>query len=156
MKRKVYIAVAAALALTCLVDLIFPDHHHVVFAWHRIRAFEAFFGFAGCFLLMFGSIGLGHYLLWKPTFSAVLAEDALKYGSSSAEVKRWLVELDDEVVVGQPILDLEARSGAFTISSPKSGKVNRLRVGPGEVVKAGDTLMEIEFSGHHDEEDADV
>ncbi|RLG32459.1 hypothetical protein DRN98_05260 [Methanosarcinales archaeon] len=40
-------------------------HHEVHFVWDKIPAFHAIFGFLGCFVLIFLSKTLGHYLLMR-------------------------------------------------------------------------------------------
>ena len=74
MSTRTYILVIIGLVLTCLLDILIPDHHHTTYFWHRMPGFEAFYGFCGCVLIVFGSKAIGKHWLWRTATSVNLPE----------------------------------------------------------------------------------
>ena len=58
-------------------------------------------------------------------------------------VVRLCVEAGDEVVVGEPLLVLEAMKMENEILAPRGGTITELNVSEGDSVKLGDLLVEI-------------
>lgn len=60
-----------------------------------------------------------------------------------AEVSEWLVADGADVVEGQPLFSFESDKSTQEVDSPASGKL-RIIQQPGEIVKVGAVLAEIE------------
>ncbi len=60
------------------------------------------------------------------------------------KIVRIMVQENDEVTAGQPILVMEAMKMQNEIKSPKAGKVQKVLTSEGSTVNAGDTLAVIE------------
>jgi propionyl-CoA carboxylase alpha chain len=54
---------------------------------------------------------------------------------------RVLVEAGTDVMVGQPLVVLEAMKMEHTVAAPTTGKVAEVRVQPGQQVEAGTVLV---------------
>jgi pyruvate dehydrogenase E2 component (dihydrolipoamide acetyltransferase) len=65
-------------------------------------------------------------------------------GIHEAEVVTVLVAPGDEVLEGQPILEVETDKARVEIPSPFTGKVSAVWVKPGELVRVGTVLLEFE------------
>jgi pyruvate dehydrogenase E2 component (dihydrolipoamide acetyltransferase) len=65
-------------------------------------------------------------------------------GIHEAEVVTILVAPGDEVLEGQPILEVETDKARVEIPSPFTGKISAVQVKPGEMVRVGTVLLEFE------------
>jgi pyruvate dehydrogenase E2 component (dihydrolipoamide acetyltransferase) len=65
-------------------------------------------------------------------------------GIHEAEVVSVLVAPGDEVLEGQPILEVETDKARVEIPSPFTGKVSAVKVTPGELVRVGAVMVEFE------------
>jgi pyruvate dehydrogenase E2 component (dihydrolipoamide acetyltransferase) len=68
-------------------------------------------------------------------------------GLTDGEVLRWLVNVGDEVVVNQPLVEVETAKAAVELPSPFAGVVAELRAAVGEVVPVGAPLISIDTGG---------
>ena len=64
-------------------------------------------------------------------------------GLTEAEVVRWLVAVGDEVVVDQPVVEVETAKSIVEVPSPYAGVVATLHGAPGEAVAVGAPLITI-------------
>lgn len=144
MTKRTYIYVILGLVVVALIDLIFPDHHHVSFPWHRWPAFDGALGFVGAIGLMVFSLKLGDLFLWQSTCSVALAQDAIGVENAEATVKECLVERQMIVSPNEPLIVLETDRGKRVIvSSPYGGRVAKIFVDPGTRVRVGETLVDV-------------
>jgi len=58
-------------------------------------------------------------------------------------VLRLAVEIGDEVEPSQPLVILEAMKMELTVAAPAAGRVRSLLVSPGQLVSAGQALIEL-------------
>ena len=65
-------------------------------------------------------------------------------GLEDAELVSWHVNVGDRVVADQPLLSVETAKAVVEVPSPCSGRVARLVGAPGDFIKVGATLAEIE------------
>jgi pyruvate dehydrogenase E2 component (dihydrolipoamide acetyltransferase) len=65
-------------------------------------------------------------------------------GIHEAEVVSVLVAPGDEVLEGQPILEVETDKARVEIPSPFTGKISAVKVTPGELVRVGTVLVEFD------------
>ncbi|HAA02975.1 MAG TPA: 2-oxo acid dehydrogenase subunit E2 [Syntrophobacteraceae bacterium] len=65
-------------------------------------------------------------------------------GIHEAEVVSVLVAAGDDVLEGQPILEVETDKARVEIPSPFTGKVSAVKVKPGEMVRVGTVLVEFD------------
>jgi len=72
-------------------------------------------------------------------------------GLQDAEIIEWHVAAGDEVTVDQPLLSVETAKAIVEIPSPRSGRIQELFAGIGEIVPVGGPLAG--FSGDEDEQD---
>ena len=68
-------------------------------------------------------------------------------GVVEGEIVRWLVNVGDDVATDQPLCEIMTDKATVEISSPKSGRVAKLRGKPGDVVKVHAPLLELEIGG---------
>ncbi|MDJ0764748.1 MAG: lipoyl domain-containing protein [Myxococcota bacterium] len=149
MNKRTYIYVLIGIAAVFVVDLVFPDHHHVVFKWHTIAGFDIAFGFLGAIVLILFSLGLGEYFLWRPTISISLEQNDVGAGNRAARVKTLLVEEGDWIIKGQSLVVFETDRGLpVVIRAPESGQVSRCFVDPNEVVRVGETVVNLVVAKH--------
>jgi pyruvate dehydrogenase E2 component (dihydrolipoamide acetyltransferase) len=64
-------------------------------------------------------------------------------GITEGEIKRWLVQEGDEVKKDQSIAEVETDKAVVEMPSPYSGRVRKLNVPEGGVVKVGEVLASI-------------
>ena len=62
-------------------------------------------------------------------------------------VTRVLVEPDDEVVRGQPLVAIEAMKMEHLVRAPRQGRVRAVLAKPGDMVQGGMTLVELQSEG---------
>ncbi len=149
MIKKIYMFAAIGIVLVVLYELVLVEYHHVSMPWHDFFVFDTLFGFVGALLLMFFSLGLGEYFLWRPTCSVPLGEQHTGSGYNSAIVRSWLVELGGNVEEGQPVVELETDRGLrFTVDAPKPGRVSKCFFDPGDQVRLGETVVDLHVSKH--------
>ncbi len=77
-------------------------------------------------------------------------------GLTDGEVLRWLVDVGDEVVVNQPLVEVETAKAAVELPSPFAGVVAELRAAVGEVVPVGAPLISIDTTQPAAEKSADA
>jgi pyruvate dehydrogenase E2 component (dihydrolipoamide acetyltransferase) len=77
-------------------------------------------------------------------------------GLADGEVLRWLVDVGDEVVVNQPLVEVETAKAAVELPSPFAGVVAELRAAVGDVVAVGAPLISIDTGGGAADEAAPV
>lgn len=65
-------------------------------------------------------------------------------GLVEGEVVKWHVKEGDYVKEGDPLVDVMTEKAAVTLPAPTSGRVVKILVGEGQVVKLGQTLCVIE------------
>ena len=65
-------------------------------------------------------------------------------GLTEAEVVRWLVAVGDEVVVDQPVVEVETAKSIVEVPSPYAGRVSELHGAEGGTVAVGSPLISIE------------
>lgn len=59
------------------------------------------------------------------------------------QISQLLVEVGSDVVVGQPLLILEAMKMENEIRAPRAGTIERINIQPGQVVSLNQVLVEI-------------
>jgi len=65
-------------------------------------------------------------------------------GLTEAEVVRWLVAVGDEVVVDQPVVEVETAKSIVEVPSPYAGRVSELHGEEGGTVAVGAPLISVE------------
>ena len=161
MGKKVYGIVLIGLGLTFLVDLFYPDHHHIVFPWHQVPGFDVFFGFVGCLALMIGSLALGDWLLWRDTCSVIVVAADVGDSFERGSVAELHVAPGDAVTAGQALAVLEAGDERHTVHAPYPGTVAEIYTDVNEAVVLGETVLNLRVTKrtaeqmHHDSADAD-
>jgi 2-oxoisovalerate dehydrogenase E2 component (dihydrolipoyl transacylase) len=68
-------------------------------------------------------------------------------GLEEAEIVKWLVAEGDEIVLNQPLVEVNTAKALVEIPSPFAGKVAKLHGAEGEVVFVGKPLVTIEVEG---------
>ncbi len=71
-------------------------------------------------------------------------------GLQEAELIEWKVKAGDEVIVDQPLLAVETAKAIVEIPSPRGGRVERLFVSPGEMIRVGAPLVSFEGAFEED------
>ncbi|GAB6903182.1 dihydrolipoamide acetyltransferase family protein [Kineosporia succinea] len=64
-------------------------------------------------------------------------------GLTEAEVMSWLVEVGDEVVIDQPVVEVETAKASVEVPVPFAGVVTVLHARPGDVVAVGTPLITV-------------
>ena len=59
-------------------------------------------------------------------------------------VSEWLVAVGDDVEIGTPIVAIEMSKAMVEVEATHAGKVARLVAQPGETIKIGQPLLELE------------
>jgi len=65
-------------------------------------------------------------------------------GLTEADILSWLVAEGDEIVLNQPIVEVETAKAAVEVPSPWAGVVRRLHVPQGQTVPVGTTIITID------------
>lgn len=65
-------------------------------------------------------------------------------GLTEAEIVRWLVAVGDEVVVDQPVVEVETAKSIVEVPSPYAGRVSELHGEEGGTVAVGAPLISVE------------
>ncbi len=65
-------------------------------------------------------------------------------GLTEAEVVRWLVAVGDEVVVDQPVVEVETAKSIVEVPSPYAGRVSELHGAEGGTAAVGSPLISVE------------
>ncbi|MEW6056783.1 MAG: dihydrolipoamide acetyltransferase family protein [Bdellovibrionota bacterium] len=68
-------------------------------------------------------------------------------GVHEGEIVRWLVKEGDNVAVDQPMVEIMTDKATVEIPSPFAGKVEKLHVKEGDMVKVGQLILSLEGSG---------
>lgn len=71
-------------------------------------------------------------------------------GLQDAEIVAWHVSEGDRVVDGQPLLSVETDKAVVEVPAPQSGRIVKLFVAKGDVVKVGAPLVEFDESAAED------
>lgn len=144
-RKQIVLAVVAVLVVGTVIGDFVIHPHHVYFPW-QIKQLDLVFGFVGAALLMAFSLGLGEVFLWKHTLSVSLgAEDV--GADRTATVDAWLVETGARVRQGDEIVRLTKAAGApFTLTAPLGGRLQRCFADPGEPVRDGETVYDLNVS----------
>jgi len=59
-------------------------------------------------------------------------------------VVEWLKELGDSVTEGEDLVEVETEKTAFVVSAPTNGRLRAIAARPGERLRVGEVLGEIE------------
>jgi pyruvate dehydrogenase E2 component (dihydrolipoamide acetyltransferase) len=65
-------------------------------------------------------------------------------GIAEGEIVRWLVKEGDRIVEDQDLVEVETDKAVITLSSPFTGKIEKLYGKEGEIVKVGDLLTAVQ------------
>ena len=65
-------------------------------------------------------------------------------GLPDAEIREWYVQQNDIIKVDQPMVAMETAKALVDIPAPFSGKIIKLYGKPGDIIKTGEALIEIE------------
>lgn len=65
-------------------------------------------------------------------------------GLTEAEIVRWLVAVGDDVVVDQPVVEVETAKSIVEVPSPYAGRVSELHGDEGGTVAVGSPLISVE------------
>ena len=65
-------------------------------------------------------------------------------GLEEGEIVAWLVAVGDEVASYQPLVSVETDKSVVDLPSPVAGRITALHGSPGDIVKVGSLLVEIE------------
>jgi len=68
-------------------------------------------------------------------------------GLQEAEIVAWHVGVGDHVVADQPLLSVETDKAVVEIPAPRAGRIAAIHGAPGDIIKIGAALAEIEPSG---------
>ncbi|HZB30017.1 MAG TPA: dihydrolipoamide acetyltransferase family protein [Streptosporangiaceae bacterium] len=71
-------------------------------------------------------------------------------GLTEAELVRWLVAEGDEVVVDQPVAEVETAKAVVEVPTPFGGRVTRLHAKAGQTIDVGTPLLSVEPPGDGD------
>ena len=77
-------------------------------------------------------------------------------GVVEGEVVQWHVSIGDSVSEDDPIVDVMTDKATVTIPSPKSGVVDSLSGGVGDMIAVGTTLLEIDTGGEESASEEEV
>ena len=77
-------------------------------------------------------------------------------GVVEGEVVQWHVSIGDSVSEDDPIVDVMTDKATVTIPSPKSGVVDSLSGGVGDMIAVGTTLLEIDTGGEESASEDEV
>ncbi|MDO6656660.1 dihydrolipoamide acetyltransferase family protein [Anaerobacillus sp. 1_MG-2023] len=73
-------------------------------------------------------------------------------GMSEGEIVQLLVKPGDQVIIDQPLVEVQTDKVTAELPSPLAGKVERIHVAAGEVVEVGGTLLTISPISQHVEQ----
>lgn len=65
-------------------------------------------------------------------------------GLPDAEIREWYAQVDDVIKVDQPMVAMETAKALVDIPAPFSGKITKLYGKPGDIIKTGQALIDIE------------
>ncbi|MTD54370.1 dihydrolipoamide acetyltransferase family protein [Amycolatopsis pithecellobii] len=68
-------------------------------------------------------------------------------GLTEAEVVRWLVEVGDEIVVDQPVVEVETAKASVEVPSPFAGVITARHGEPGQTLAVGAPLITVAAAG---------
>lgn len=68
-------------------------------------------------------------------------------GITEGEVVKWRVKEGDEVEEHQIVMEVETDKAIVEVPSPRKGKVIKINMAEGAIVKVGETLLRIDISG---------
>lgn len=72
-------------------------------------------------------------------------------GLVEAEILQWFVDVGDEVEADQPIIEVQTDKAAVEITSPHKGKIIKKYGKVGDIIKVGETIVEIKLSEKMDQ-----
>lgn len=67
-------------------------------------------------------------------------------GLVEAEILQWFVNVGDEVAADDPIIEVQTDKAAVEITSPHAGKIVNKYGEIGDIIKVGETIVEIQLS----------
>lgn len=67
-------------------------------------------------------------------------------GLEDGEVSTWLVAEGDVVTLNQPLVEIETTKSSVEIPSPHAGRIAKLHVAAGEVLRVGEPLVTFDVS----------
>jgi pyruvate dehydrogenase E2 component (dihydrolipoamide acetyltransferase) len=73
-------------------------------------------------------------------------------GITEGEIRKWLVKEGDTIEEHQTVIEIETDKAVVEVPSPKKGKIMKINMEEGEVVKVGEVLMTIAEEGEAVEE----
>lgn len=65
-------------------------------------------------------------------------------GMTEGEILSYFVEVGDKINVDQPLLEVQTDKMVAEIPSPAAGKIKAIHFKPGDIIKVGETIIEIE------------
>lgn len=65
-------------------------------------------------------------------------------GLPDAEIVEWHVKVGDEVELDQSLVSMETAKAVVEVPSPFSGRIKKLYGNPGDIIKTGEALVELE------------
>ena len=65
-------------------------------------------------------------------------------GMTEGEILSYFVEIGDKISVDQPLLEVQTDKMVAEIPSPAAGKIKAIHFKPGDIIKVGETIIEIE------------
>ncbi len=68
----------------------------------------------------------------------------LNDAGDGGEVSEVLVEVGEDIVVGDPVISVEMEKAMVEVESPHDGKVAKVHVTEGDTVQIGQLLIELE------------
>lgn len=74
-------------------------------------------------------------------------------GLPDAEIREWLVQIDEYIKADQPMVAMETAKAVVDIPAPFSGKVTQLYGRAGDIIKTGAPLIDIEAENQPNTED---
>lgn len=63
---------------------------------------------------------------------------------TEGEILSYFVEIGDKISVDQPLLEVQTDKMVAEIPSPAAGKIKAIHFKPGDIIKVGETIIEIE------------
>ena len=70
--------------------------------------------------------------------------EKLNEAASDVTVSGWLVSIGDAIAEGDPIMSVETDKVVVDLPAPIAGRVAALLVDPGQTVKVGQPILELE------------
>ncbi|ACV68081.1 lipoyl domain-containing protein [Desulfohalobium retbaense] len=155
MSKRTYTITLVAIGIFCVLDLFFPPKHHAEYFWHVMPAFEAFYGFLGCTLIVVVSKAIGKHWLWQEATTVPLPKRAFAQDQDQGTIRRWFVSEGDQVDAGQDMVEVEIGDARLIIGSPQAGTIMRRFVDRNDFIHPGETLVDLKVSKYDVQEQVD-